>query len=226
MKKYYSIAIDGPSGAGKSTIAKAVAKRFSFLYLDTGAIYRTIAYALIKNNILCDDVCSIEKLLKTIEVSIEHNENGVQQMFLNNENISEKIRTSDVSMCASKSSALPIVREHLIRLQRDFADNRDVILDGRDIGTVVLPNADIKIFLNAASDIRAMRRYKELKLKYPDTDYEEVYRDLLKRDEQDMSREHAPLKPAADSVMIDTSYLNLEESIDRVCSLIRERLGI
>lgn len=226
MKKYYSIAIDGPSGAGKSTIAKAVAERFSFLYLDTGAIYRTIAYALIKNNVLCDDVYSIEKILKTIEISIEHNKNGEQQMFLNNENISDKIRTSEISMCASKSSALPIVREHLINLQRDFADNRDVILDGRDIGTVVLPNADIKIYLNASSEIRAMRRYKELKIKYPDTDYEEVYLDLLKRDEQDMSREHAPLKPAADSIMIDTSYLNLEESIEKVCLIIREKLGI
>lgn len=226
MKKYYSIAIDGPSGAGKSTVAKAVAERFSFLHLDTGAIYRTIAYALIKNDISCDDVRSIEKLLETIEISIEHSESGEQQMFLNGENVSDKIRTSEISMCASKSSALPAVREHLIKLQRDFADSRDVILDGRDIGTVVLPDADVKIFLDASSEIRAMRRYKELKLRYPDTDYEEVYCDLLKRDEQDMSREHAPLKAAADSITIDTSYLNLKESIEKVCFLIGERLGI
>jgi cytidylate kinase len=226
MEKYYSIAIDGPSGAGKSTVAKAVAERFSFLHLDTGAIYRTIAYALIKNGISCDDVRSIEKLLETIEISIEHNESGEQQMFLNGENVSDKIRTSEISMCASKSSALPVVREHLIKLQRDFADSSNVILDGRDIGTVVLPDADVKIFLDASGEIRAMRRYKELKLRYPDTDYEEVYRDLLKRDEQDMSREHAPLKAAADSITIDTSYLNLKESIEKVCFLIGERLGI
>lgn len=226
MKKYFSIAIDGPSGAGKSTVAKAVAEHFSFLYLDTGAIYRTIAYALIKNNVSCDDACKIEKLLQMIDISVKHDQNGVQQMFLNNENISDKIRTPEVSMCASKSSALPIVREHLINLQRDFANNSNAVLDGRDIGTVVLPDADVKIFLDAASDIRAMRRYKELKIKFPDTDYDEVYMDLLKRDEQDMSRTYAPLKAAEDSFIVDTSYLSLDESIEKVCALIGEKLGI
>lgn len=222
MKKNYSIAIDGPSGAGKSTVAKAVAERFSFRYLDTGALYRTIAYAIIKNGILWDDVHGIEKILSSIDVSVKFNEAGEQQMILDGENVSDKIRSSEVTMCSSKSSALPVVREHLISLQRNFAKKQNAILDGRDIGTVVLPDADVKIFLDAASEIRARRRYEQ----YHETDYDKVYRDLVKRDEQDRSRTLAPLKPAADSVVVDTSAMSLEESIDKVCSIIKEKLEI
>lgn len=226
MTKHYSIAIDGPSGAGKSTIAKAVAERFSFVYLDTGAIYRTVAYALLKNNTASEDEENVKKLLETMDIKIEHDENGVQQMLLDGDNVSDEIRSPEVSMCASKSSALPVVRNFLIKMQRDFAAGRNAILDGRDIGTVVLPDADVKIFLDAKSEIRAMRRYKELILKYPDTDFDKVYRDLVNRDKNDSGREFAPLKPAADSVILDTSLIGLGESIEKVCSIISERLGL
>lgn len=215
-----NVAIDGPAGAGKSTVAKAAAKELSYIYVDTGALYRAIAYNGYKNGVL-DDKDMIIKMLKDTKVELKYVD-GVQAVYLNGEDVSGFIRTPEISMGASKVSAIPEVRAFLLDLQRDIAKQNNVIMDGRDIATVVLPNADVKIFLFASPECRATRRYKELIEKGEDVNYDDVLADVNQRDYQDSHREIAPLKPSEDSVMIDTSNNTLEESIARIVNTIKE----
>lgn len=215
-----AIAIDGPAGAGKSTIAKAAAKALGFIYVDTGAMYRALGLFALRNNIEPDDRDSVKELLKRGEVSLARNEKGEQLVILNGEDVSSLIRTEQVSMAASKISAIPEVRAFLLSLQRDMAKTYDVIMDGRDIGTVVLPDAKVKIFLTASAEIRARRRYDELIAKGENVVYEDVLADVIKRDDNDMNRPIAPLKPAEDSILVDTSELTLQESIDLLINTI------
>ena len=217
-----NVAIDGPAGAGKSTIAKAAAKELNYIYVDTGALYRTIAYNAIKKNII-DDTNEIIAMLDDTNVELKYID-GVQAVFLNGEDVSSFIRTPEISMGASKVSAIPEVRAFLLNLQQEIAKTNDVIMDGRDIATVVLPNADVKIFLFASPECRAERRYKELIEKGEDVNYEDVLADVNQRDYQDSHREIAPLKPSEDSIMLDTSLINLEESIQLVINTIKENI--
>ncbi|MDO4743206.1 MAG: (d)CMP kinase [bacterium] len=218
-----SIAIDGPAGAGKSTISKKVAAELGFVYVDTGALYRTVGYSLISNNVSIKDVEAVQRHLAEIKVDMQ-NSNGVQKVILNGADVSDCIRTPEVSMAASDCSALACVRSFLLDIQRQIAATHNVVMDGRDIGTVVLPNADIKIFLTADPEERAKRRYEELILKDPDIKYEDVLSDLLRRDHNDSHREIAPLKPADDSITVDTTGNELEESVAVMLKTIRDRL--
>lgn len=217
-----NVAIDGPAGAGKSTIAKAAAKELGFIYVDTGALYRTIALAAVRAGVISDKD-SIVKLLDTIKVELKYVD-GVQAVYLNDEDVSSLIRTPEISMGASNVSAIPDVRAFLLDLQRDIAKKNSVIMDGRDIATVVLPNAEVKIFLFASPECRAERRYKELIEKGQDVKYEDVLADVNERDYNDSHREIAPLKPSEESVMADTSALTLEESINLIVDIIKEKL--
>ena len=217
-----NVAIDGPAGAGKSTIAKAAAKQLNYIYVDTGALYRTIAYNAVMNNVI-DDTNGIIAMLDNTKVELKYID-GVQAVFLNAEDVSAFIRTPEISMGASKVSAIPEVRAFLLSLQQEIAKENDVIMDGRDIATVVLPNADVKIFLFASPECRAERRYKELVEKGENVTYDEVLEDVNKRDYQDSHREIAPLKPSKDSIMLDTSKLNLDESIELVIKTIKENI--
>lgn len=217
-----NVAIDGPAGAGKSTIAKAAAKQLNYIYVDTGALYRTIAYNAVMNNVI-DDTNGIIAMLDNTKVELKYID-GVQAVFLNAEDVSAFIRTPEISMGASKVSAIPEVRAFLLSLQQEIAKENDVIMDGRDIATVVLPNADVKIFLFASPECRAERRYKELVEKGENVTYDEVLEDVNKRDYQDSHREIAPLKPSEDSIMLDTSKLNLDESIELVIKTIKENI--
>ena len=216
-----SIALDGPAGAGKSTIAKAVAKKLSFIYVDTGALYRAIGFYAIKNKISSEN--EIISSLKKIKVDLKF-ENNLQKVFLCDEDISEEIRTPEVSMMASKISAIPAVREFLFDLQQDLAKKNNVIMDGRDIGTVILPEANVKIFLTASSEKRAERRYKELIENGLQVDYDDILKDIIKRDYDDSNRKIAPLKAAADAIFVDTSAYNLEESINLILTIINNKL--
>ncbi|MGN0517390.1 MAG: (d)CMP kinase [Acutalibacteraceae bacterium] len=218
-----SIAIDGPAGAGKSTIARRVAAQLGYIYVDTGALYRTIGLAATRSNTDLSDGNSLNALLSGISVELKFID-GVQHVFLNGEDVSEEIRTPNASMMASKVSAIGAVRAYLLDLQRDLAKKNNVIMDGRDIGTVVLPNAQIKIFLTASAQVRAERRCKELLEKGMDVKYEDVLNDIIERDYNDSHREIAPLKPADDSVIADTSDDTLEEAIDRLLQIIRRKL--
>lgn len=218
----FNVAIDGPAGAGKSTIAKAAAKELGFIYVDTGALYRAIAYNAVTKGVI-DDTQKIIDMLTDTNVELKYVD-GVQAVYLNGDDVSAYIRTPEISMGASKVSAIPQVREFLLNLQRDIAQKNNVIMDGRDIATVVLPNADVKIFLFASPECRAQRRYKELIEKGEDVTLEDVLADVNQRDYQDSHRELAPLKPSEDSVMADTSKLNLEESIQLVIDIIKERI--
>ncbi len=207
-----NVAIDGPAGAGKSTIAKAAAKKLGFIYVDTGALYRAIALNAVRNDALSDEN-KLNEMLKITDVSLDFDENGTQCVILNGEDVSSLIRTPEISMGASKVSSVPVVRAFLLDLQRNIAKNNNVIMDGRDIGSVVLPNADVKIFLFASPECRAERRYKEL--------VENVLADVNQRDYQDSHREIAPMKPCADSVMADTTGNTLEQSIDMIVNIIK-----
>lgn len=218
----FNVAIDGPAGAGKSTIAKAAAKELGFIYVDTGALYRAIAYNAVTKGVI-DDTQKIIDMLTDTNVELKYVD-GVQAVYLNGDDVSAYIRTPEISMGASKVSAIPQVREFLLNLQRDIAQKNNVIMDGRDIATVVLPNADVKIFLFASPECRAQRRYKELIEKGEDVTFEDVLADVNQRDYQDSHREIAPLKPSEDSVMADTSKLNLEESIQLIINIIKERI--
>ncbi len=224
MSKRFSVAIDGPSGAGKSTIAKAAAKRFGFIYVDTGAIYRTVGLAASRAGMALGDEGGVVELLPKLEVGFGYAEDGTQRMYLNGEDVSGLIRTPEISMRASEVSAMPEVRAYLLDMQRGMAERQDVVMDGRDIGTVVLPDADLKVFLTASAEQRALRRFKELMQRGAEDSYEQVLADIIKRDENDSSRAAAPLRKAEDAVEVDTSELSLEESIDRVCGLISERM--
>lgn len=219
-----NVAIDGPAGAGKSTIAKAAAKALGYIYVDTGALYRTVALSAQKLGVLAD--LSDENIQKVIDSSVVELKyiDGAQAVFLNGEDVSSLIRTPEISMGASAVSAKPSIRAFLLGLQQDIAAKNNVIMDGRDIATVVLPDADVKIFLFASPECRAQRRYKELIEKGESVMYEDVLADVNQRDYQDSHREIAPLKPSKDSIMLDTSELNLEESIDAVIQTIKEHI--
>ena len=219
--KTINIAIDGPAGAGKSTIAKMVSKKLGYIYVDTGALYRTIALYITENGIEDEDV---EKSLPAADVSLKFI-GGEQRVFLGDRDVSELIRTPLISMAASRTSALPPVRAYLFETQQKIAQENNVIMDGRDIGTVVLPNADVKIFLTASAEERANRRFKELSEKPDCPPYEEILEDIIQRDYQDMHRETAPLKQADDAVLVDTTHLNLEESAAEIVRIITEKTG-
>ena len=219
-----SIALDGPAGAGKSTVAKGVAKELGFIYVDTGALYRTVGLHFLRKGITTELKCDIDSELKKIAVDIKF-VGGEQRVFLNGEDVSEKIRTPEASMMASAVSAKPPVRAFLLEMQRKLAKENNVIMDGRDIGTVVLPNATLKYFVTATPEERANRRYKELKEKGADVDYKAVYDDIVTRDYNDSHREIAPLKPAEDSIMFDTTGNTLEQSVEILKKSIKERLG-
>ena len=218
-----SVAIDGPAGAGKSTIAKTASKRLGFIYVDTGALYRTIGLKFMNEGYDEDLNCDIDKILEGTQVDIKFI-NGEQRVFLNGEDVSELIRTPKASLMASAVSAKPEVRVFLLEMQRRLARENNVIMDGRDIGTVVLPNATVKIFLTASAEERANRRYKELTEKGMEVNYDDVLADIEKRDYNDSHRAIAPLKPAEDSVMADTSKFTLEQSVELILSIINERL--
>ena len=204
----YNIAIDGPAGAGKSTIAKKAAKKLDFIYVDTGAMYRAIALYFIRNGVAADDEKTISEKCSDINVSIDYVD-GVQQVILNGENVNDYIRTEQVSMMTSSVSKYPAVREKLLNLQRQLATEKNVIMDGRDIGTCVLPDAKTKIFLTASAGERARRRYKEQVERGIECDIKQIEKDIIARDEQDMNREIAPLKQAEDAVLIDSSDMSI-----------------
>ena len=219
-----SVAIDGPAGAGKSTVARRVAAEKGYIYVDTGALYRTVAYSAYKNGISFDETDKVVAHLDEINVDIAY-KGDEQRVLLNSEDVSDYIRTPIMSEGASKVSAIPQVRVFLLGLQRKLASEHNVVMDGRDIATVVLPNATVKIFLTASAELRAKRRYDELIAKGQQVQYEDIYNDLLKRDHRDSTREVAPLKPADDSVLIDTSELNFEEAVNAVCIVIDKMVG-
>lgn len=220
----FSVAIDGPAGAGKSTIAKLVAKKLNFIYVDTGALYRAIGLYALKKGIDPQDKLLITPLLIEININLQF-KNGEQKVIMNGEDVSSSIRTPEASMAASAVSAIPSVREFLFSLQRNIAKNSNVIMDGRDIGTVILPNANVKIFLTAAAHERALRRYNELKQKGIELNFDDVLKDIEERDYNDSHRSIAPLKPAADAILIDTTDLNLEQSAEKIELLIKEKLN-
>lgn len=218
--KTVNIAIDGPAGAGKSTIAKMVSAEMGYIYVDTGAMYRAVALYLTENNIPDED---IEKYIGGVDVSLKFID-GVQRVYLGDRDVSELIRTPEISMAASRTSAIPAVRARLFDLQQKLARENNIIMDGRDIGTVVLPNADVKIFLTASAEERANRRYKELSEKPDCPTYEEILKDIVQRDYNDMNRETAPLKQAEDAVLVDTTELTLEQSAAKIAEIIKERV--
>ena len=224
MQKFYSIAVDGPAGAGKSSLSKKLAEVYGLVYLDTGAIYRTVGLACYRRGVDRKDETAVSAVLPELDIRIRYNEEGQQRMILNGEDVSEAIRMPEIALCASEVSALPSCRAYLLDMQRRFAREYNVILDGRDIGTVVLPNADLKIYLTASSEARAQRRFLELQQKGVEANFEEVLRDIILRDEQDMNRAIAPLRQAEDAVLVDTSELNLQESLEALCALVDERL--
>ena len=214
----YNVAIDGPAGAGKSTIAKQVAKENGYIYVDTGAMYRGLAIHFLNLGIDPKDTEKIIEACKDVEVTIGY-ESGIQQIYVNGENVTAKLRTEEVGNMASMTSAIPEVREKLLELQRTLAREKDVIMDGRDIGTCILPNADVKIFLTASAEERARRRYLELQSKGDNTPYEVVLADIKERDYRDMHRDIAPLKQAEDAVYLDTSNMTIEEAAAKVVEL-------
>lgn len=217
----YQIAIDGPAGAGKSTIAKLVAKRNGYIYVDTGAMYRGLAYFFLKEGISPDDEDKIEKACEHVELTIGY-ENGKQQVYLNGENITDHLREEAVGNMASRSSGIAAVRAKLLSLQRELAEREDVVMDGRDIGTSVLPEADVKIFLTASVDTRARRRYNELLEKGESCDYDKIAEDIEERDRRDMTREISPLRQAEDANLVDSSEMTIEEVVMKIESLCRK----
>lgn len=221
-EKIYSVAIDGPSGAGKSTLAKKVADRFGFMYVDTGAIYRTVGLAVYRAGLDPKSSEQVEPLLPKIDIDLGYGEDGLQKMYLNGEDVSGLIRTPEISMYASDVSAIPAVRAFLLEMQRATARKMSVVMDGRDIGTVVLPDAGLKIFLTASPEARAKRRLKELLEKGQDVTYDQVLADMKQRDYNDSHRAAAPLKPAENSVLLDTTELTLPESIEAICRLVKD----
>ena len=218
------IAIDGPAGAGKSTISKEVAKKLGIIYIDTGAMYRAIGLAAVRSGIDTKDAEGVKSVLDKVDITISHSD-GTQQIFLNGENVSEEIRLPEISVAASNVAVIPEVRLKLVELQRSLAERCDVIMDGRDIGTYVLPNAELKIFLTASVDERARRRYKELIEKGVKTDFDEVKADMEYRDKKDSGRDFAPLRAADDSITLDNTDITAQEAADEICRLAKERRG-
>ncbi len=219
-----AIALDGPAGAGKSTIARQAASKLGYIYVDTGALYRTIGLAAMRRETEPVDSPELDAMLEQIKVELTFNENGEQIVLLDGEDVSSLIRTPEVSMMASKISAVPKVRAYLLDLQRNMAKTNDVIMDGRDIGTVVLPDAQVKIFLTASPEARAGRRYKELIEKGMDVKFEDILSDVIERDYNDTHRETAPLKAAEDSVTVDTTELDFDQSVEKIISVIKEKI--
>lgn len=213
----YNVAIDGPAGAGKSTIAKLVAKEKGYIYVDTGAMYRALAIHFLKKGIAPENTEDVIEACSDADVSIRY-EDGAQQVYLNGENVTGMLRTEEVGNMASKTSAVPEVREKLLELQRTLAKENDVIMDGRDIGTNILPDADVKIYLTASVETRARRRYDELKEKGEYCDLDQIAQDIKERDERDMNRETAPLKKAEDAILVDSSYMTIPEVVSEICS--------
>ncbi|CDZ24218.1 Cytidylate kinase [[Clostridium] cellulosi] len=222
-QKTINIAIDGPAGAGKSTLSKMLASQLGYIYVDTGALYRTVGLYALRKGVNPKDAEKVSQLLKEIRIEIKFI-SGTQHVFLNDEDVSNLIRTPEVSMAASAVSAIPNVRSFLLDLQKDIAAKNNIIMDGRDIGTVILPNAQIKIFLTASPEIRAKRRFDELIAKGQNVDYQSVLNDIKKRDEADSGREIAPLKPAKDAIIVDTTEYNLEQSLELLIKIVKERL--
>ena len=220
----YNIAIDGPAGAGKSTIAKMVAKELGFIYVDTGAMYRGLAVHFLKKGIVPGEVEKIEAACEDAKVELGY-ENGVQQVYLNGENITSQLREEAVGNMASVSSANPEVRAHLLKLQRNLAAENNVVMDGRDIGTTILPNAEVKIFLTASAKTRASRRYLELTEKGEACDMDEILKDIVDRDERDMNRAVSPLKKAEDAVLVDSSEMGIDEVVESILSVYRKRVN-
>ena len=218
-----NVAIDGPAGAGKSTVARAAAQKLGYIYVDTGALYRAVGVYCLRNSIVTTDVDGVGAILKDITVELKFID-GVQHVFLNGDDVSTEIRLPEASMAASNVSAIPSVRAFLFDLQRDIAAKNNCLMDGRDIGTVVLPNAQVKIFLTADPEERAMRRYKELVEKGSNVTFEEVLEDLKVRDYNDSHREIAPLKPAEDSVIVNTTGMTLEDSINTIVKTVEEKI--
>lgn len=223
MTKHKSIAVDGPSGAGKSTLAKLLARRLGFLYVDTGAIYRTVGLRAYRAGVDPEDEAAVTALLDGLDIELKYGADGLQHMYLDGEDVTDAIRQHVISRYTSGVSAIPAVRAFLLERQRDMAREHDVIMDGRDIGTVVLPNAQVKVFLTASAEERARRRCLEMEQKGTPVDYEQTLREIRQRDEQDMNRETAPLKPAEDSVLLDTSDLDFEGAVQRLLEIVRER---
>ncbi len=224
MRNVYNIAIDGPAGAGKSTIARSAAEKLHFVYVDTGAMYRAMALHFLRNGILPEDETAVSQAAQEANVTISYID-GVQQVLLNRENVSGLIRTPQVSAMASAVSVYMPVREKLVELQRELALKENIIMDGRDIGTCVLPDADLKIYMTADSRVRAMRRYKEMEAKGEKCSLNDIEADIIERDRRDMNREHSPLCQAEDAVLLDTSHISIEETVDRILRLFYEKTG-
>lgn len=221
--KYYSVAIDGPAGAGKSTMARRAAKELNFVYVDTGAIYRTVGFAALRAGVDPQDAAAVAALLPQMRMRLDWTPDGVQHVYLNEEDLTAEIRRPEVSAAASQVSAIPAVRQFLLDTQRDVAKAHSVIMDGRDIGTVVLPDADVKIYLSASAEVRARRRWLELQSAGRTDSYEEVLREMNERDYRDMHRDIAPLACAEDAVRLDTSALTPEESLAAILNIVREK---
>lgn len=226
IDKQYSVAIDGPSGAGKSTLAKALAEELHILYVDTGAIYRTIGCYARRQGMDAADTQAVISLLPQVKISMRYDDQGLQHMLLQNEDVTHEIRLPEMSLYASAVSAIPEVRTFLLEMQRSFARTSSVIMDGRDIGTVVLPDAQVKIFLQADVEIRARRREKELLQRGTPVRFEQVLAEMKERDYNDTHRAAAPLRPAPDAIVVDTSHLDFQQSKERLLEIIRERVGL
>ncbi len=217
-----NIAIDGPAGAGKSTIAKKVAAKLGFIYVDTGAMYRAIALLTIRSGIDSADSAAVSKACENADITIKHVD-GAQVVFLNDENVNDLIRTEKVSQMASVTSAYPAVRTKLVELQRRLSETTDIVMDGRDIGTVVLPNADLKVFLTASAHVRALRRLKELSAKGETHELSDIENEIMERDHRDMTREISPLKQADDAILVDTSDMSIDEVTDKILDLFAKK---
>lgn len=218
------IAIDGPSGSGKSSVAKEISARLGIVYVDTGALYRSIGYYVKTKDKDPKNADQVTSLLPEIELDVKY-EKGVQCVYLNGENLGDRIRQPEISMYASAVSAIPAVREYLLETQKSIAEKNNVVMDGRDIGTVILPDADVKVFMTASNEARALRRYKELTAKGVEVKYEDVLREMIERDENDRSRAVAPAVPAKDAIIFDNSDYSLEESIQHIMEIIKEKVG-
>ena len=226
MAKTYSIAIDGPAGAGKSTIARRLAGELGFYYVDTGAMFRTVAYFMDILGVSPKDVDGVEKYIDELTVTIDYDEEGVQHMIMNGMDVTEDIRTQEISLKASQVSVHTVVRDLLLKMQRDVAKRHNVVMDGRDIGTVVLPRADVKIFLTADPEVRANRRYEELTAKGQKANLNQLLKEIQQRDHQDMNRAIAPLKQAKDAVKVDTSALDIEGVLAAIKTIVKEKIGV
>ena len=226
MEKTISIAIDGPAGAGKSTIAKRLAKELGYYYVDTGAIYRTVAYFMDLLDVSPKDVDGVSRYIDELTIEIEYDEDGLQHMIMNGMDVTEDIRTPDISQKASLVSAHGVVRDMLLDMQRDVAKKHNVIMDGRDIGTVVLPRAQIKIFLTASAEVRAQRRYLELQAKGSKDTFEKVLSEIKKRDHQDSTRAIAPLKQAKDAILVDTSEMDIDQAVAAIREIVSKKIPV